>query len=834
MEADFQRLSLAEVEKLEASAQFPKRPQPGTAGKGIKLVANYLEVTGLPVGEIVQYDVAVNPDVPRALKRRIFDVVESTYRSSAFGGKLVAYDGMANLFSYGQLPKSQYSLEVELEGRAGKEPRKFVMTLRQVSAVNLAVLQQFLQGKLDYTPYEVINALEIILRNPLVSKGIVVGRSVYSAQGPNKPKMISGGLEVWGGFFHSLRAATGKLLLNVDTSNTAFYAPGPVLDAVRDVIQNATVPSTLSPQHRNALERLMRGVRVEVTHRGAGFFKKFKVLGLGRSAEEITFQDQDGRQSNVADYFAAKYNKALEFPKLPCLVVGTNENQTYLPLEVCKIPDGQRYPRKLNEAQTADMIKIANVKPEERLRNIRAGIPLIQENSAYYENFKLGFGKELMNVQARVLSPPVIHYGKSSREPTIQPAQGTWNMRDKKVETGATVKSWSVLVVSNRSNPNEIQAFVQELVRTCGDTGMNFEARTPPIITASQDLEGSVRKAAAAAQETFRAPPQFILVVLMSTDSMVYGDIKRVGDTELGIPTQCMQSKHTRNPNKQYCANLCLKINLKLGGTNLHLSNQLKLVNDQPTILFGADVTHPGIGESDKPSIAAVVASMDRNLSRYAASVRVQGSRKEVIEDLKSMVKEHLMNFRTATNYIPARIIFFRDGVGEGQFAQVAATEVKAIKDACHELSPSYNPALVFVLVQKRHHTRFFCAEGRDADRSGNIPAGTVVDSPNLLNPNLFEFFLCSHAGLQGTSRPTRYVVVHDDLKLSADDLQVFTHGMCHTFARCTRSVSIATPAYYAHLVAFRARFHFAPGAAQGPSSFKQVTTQLAKGMYFI
>lgn len=30
----------------------------------------------------------------------------------------------------------------------------------------------------------------------------------------------------------------------------------------------------------------------------------------------------------------------------------------------------------------------------------------------------------------------------------------------------------------------------------------------------------------------------------------------------------------------------------------------------------------------------------------------------------------------------------------------------------------------------------------------------------------------------------------------------------CHTYARCTRSVSIPAPAYYAHLVAFRARYH--------------------------
>ncbi|TSK31473.1 Protein argonaute-2 [Bagarius yarrelli] len=39
-------------------------------------------------------------------------------------------------------------------------------------------------------------------------------------------------------------------------------------------------------------------------------------------------------------------------------------------------------------------------------------------------------------------------------------------------------------------------------------------------------------------------------------------------------------------------------------------------------------------------------------------------------------------------------------------------------------------------------------------------------------------------------------------------ELQVLTYQLCHTYVRCTRSVSIPAPAYYAHLVAFRARYH--------------------------
>ena len=60
----------------------------------------------------------------------------------------------------------------------------------------------------------------------------------------------------------------------------------------------------------------------------------------------------------------------------------------------------------------------------------------------------------------------------------------------------------------------------------------------------------------------------------------------------------------------------------------------------------------------------------------------------------------------------------------------------------------------------------------------------------------------------QGTSRPAHYQVLWDDSNFTPDELQQLTYVLCHTYARCTRSVSIPAPAYYAHHVAFRARAH--------------------------
>jgi len=71
-----------------------------------------------------------------------------------------------------------------------------------------------------------------------------------------------------------------------------------------------------------------------------------------------------------------------------------------------------------------------------------------------------------------------------------------------------------------------------------------------------------------------------------------------------------------------------------------------------------------------------------------------------------------------------------------------------------------------------------------------------------------FDFYLCSHPGLQGTSKPTHYHVLFDENNFLPDSLQEFTYRLCYLYCRATRSVSVCPPAYYAHLVAARARFH--------------------------
>lgn len=111
---------------------------------------------------------------------------------------------------------------------------------------------------------------------------------------------------------------------------------------------------------------------------------------------------------------------------------------------------------------------------------------------------------------------------------------------------------------------------------------------------------------------------------------------------------------------------------------------------------------------------------------------------------------------------------------------------------------------VTYIVCAKNHRLRLSPGNGH-GDRSGNAPAGTVVDN-HIGDPFLFDFFSQTQAGLQGTSRPTRYVVLKDEANFSADDLQALIQTISSGFQRATRSVGLATPAYYADIVASRAK----------------------------
>ncbi|XP_022116643.1 protein argonaute-2 isoform X4 [Pieris rapae] len=795
----------------------PRRPNLGHEGRPIMLRANHFQIS-MPRGFVHHYDVNIQPDkCPRKVNRDIVDTMVHCY-NKIFGTLKPVFDGRNNLYTRDPLPigNDRVELEVILPGE-GKD-RVFRVTIKWVAQVSLFALEEALEGRTRQIPYDAILALDVVMRHLPSMMYTPVGRSFFSSpEGYYHP--LGGGREVWFGFHQSVRPSQWKMMLNIDVSATAFYKAQPVIEFMCEVLDIRDVNDQRKPltdSQRVKFTKEIKGLKIEITHCGT-MKRKYRVCNVTRrpaQMQSFPLQLENGQtvECTVAKYFLDKYKMKLRYPHLPCLQVGQEHKHTYLPLEVCNIVPGQRCIKKLTDMQTSTMIKATARSAPDREREINNLVRRANFNTdLYVKEFGLTISNNMMEVRGRVLPSPKLQYGgrvSSLGGQQALPNQGVWDMRGKQFFMGVEIRVWAIACFAPQRTVREdaLKNFTQQLQRISNDAGMPIIGQ--PCFCKYATGPDQVEPMFKYLKSTF-VQLQLVVVVLPGK-TPVYAEVKRVGDTVLGMATQCVQAKNVNKTSPQTLSNLCLKINVKLGGINSILVPSIRpKVFNEPVIFLGVDVTHPPAGDNKKPSIAAVVGSMDAHPSRYAATVRVQQHRQEIVHELSSMVQELLLMFYKSTGgFKPHRIIMYRDGISEGQFIHVLQHELTAVREACIKLEAEYKPGITFIVVQKRHHTRLFCADKREqSGKSGNIPAGTTVDL-GITHPTEFDFYLCSHQGIQGTSRPSHYHVLWDDNHFGSDELQCLTYQLCHTYVRCTRSVSIPAPAYYAHLVAFRARYH--------------------------
>lgn len=526
-------------------------------------------------------------------------------------------------------------------------------------------------------------------------------------------------------------------------------------------------------------------------------------------------------------YFKDKYNFVVRQPHLQCVIL---ESKAFVPMEVCTVLPGTPIPpQRLLPAQTQDIIREAAQRPGDRFRRIsEIRRSLAYETSDRIKSWGVDISQQPVAVQGRVLQPPDIKYGGGGRP--VQARNGSWNLAGQKFcQSGRELSTWAVVNFSNVAE-QVIQAFVSQQVMALRQLGVRVVNDRPVIRTGVRDLgriQSTMNEAGRAAYNQAKAkggqpkPPQLFLCIMDMQDQEFYEEIKRVAALHLAspVPSQVVNTKKALNERgqAQYCANVSMKINIKLGGTNQIIEGERDLPKiGKNTMLIGADVTHGAPGTT-MPSVAGSVATMDGNRARYSSQVRCQvnerGSAQEILVDAAGMFEGHLQSWAEANNKsLPANVIVFRDGISEGQYSHAVDAEIASFKAAADKTSralgkPAYVPKLTYIVCGKRHHIRFQAANPNDIanDRSGNLPAGTVVDT-NVVHPFGFDLYLQAHSGLVGTARPAHYVVLHDDNAFKSDELQRVFNSLSYSYSRATRSVSLAPPAMYAHFLCEKAR----------------------------
>ncbi|KZV40466.1 Argonaute 4-like protein [Dorcoceras hygrometricum] len=801
----------------------------GSRGNKVPVLTNHFQVkVNSSDGYFFHYSVALfyeddRPVDGKGMGRKVLDRVQETY-SSELAGKQFAYDGEKTLFTVGPLPRNKLEFTVVLEDatsnrnngnaspgrhdspnesdrkrmRRPYRSKTIKVEISFAAKIPIQAIANALRGQESENSQEALRVLDIILRQHAAKQGCLLVRQSFFHNDTNNFTNVGGGVLGCRGFHSSFRPTQSGLSLNIDVSTTMIVQPGPVVDFL---IANQNVKDPFAIDWAKA-KRVLKNLRIRTDPTN----QEFKITGLSeKPCKHQTYSSpfssfsfptllfalkQKGKYGDgesetievtVYDYFVNNRNIELRYSAdLPCINVGKPKRPTFFPVELCYLLSLQRYTKALSTFQRASLVEKSRQKPQERMSVLRNALkinnydaePMLRScGVSIYSNFT--------QVDGRVLPTPKLKVGNGE---DLYARNGRWNFNNKKLVEASKIEQWAVVNFSARC---DVRALVRDLMKVGEMKGISVEPpfdvfeenpqfrRAPPHVRVEKMFEEI--------QGKLPGPPKFLLCLLPERKNCdIYGPWKRKNLSDFGVPTQCLSPTRI---NDQYLTNVILKINAKLGGLNSMLAGEqsftIPLVSKVPTLILGMDVSHGSPGQSDVPSIAAVVSSRQWPLiSRYRACVRTQSPRLEMIDSLfkpvsdsvdDGIIRELLLDFYTSSGKRkPDQIIIFRDGVSESQFNQVLNVELNQI------------------------------IEPNSPD---NVQPGTVIDN-KICHPRNYDFYLCAQAGMIGTTRPTHYHVLLDEVGFSPDDLQELVHSLSYVYQRSTTAISVVAPICYAHLAA--------------------------------
>lgn len=178
----------------------------------------------------------------------------------------IASDFRSTLISTVKLTEGKFDVRYkeDLEDDYPENARVHVVTVQYTGEVNPADLVNYLTStnasSMLESKEEIIAALNMILgQHPKTDDGVVsigANRHYSLRQDTMESFNLGGGLSALRGFFISVRAATARVLLNVQVKYIACYNQGPLVHVIGDFRTKNTY----------RLEKLLKGLRVRITH----------------------------------------------------------------------------------------------------------------------------------------------------------------------------------------------------------------------------------------------------------------------------------------------------------------------------------------------------------------------------------------------------------------------------------------------------------------------------------------------------------------------------------------------------------------------------------------
>ncbi|RZF43381.1 hypothetical protein LSTR_LSTR001642 [Laodelphax striatellus] len=587
-------------------------------------------------------------------------------------------------------------------------------------------------------------------------------------------------LEVWPGFVTAVENHEGGLLICCDVSSRVLRKV-----TAYQIIQDIAHGRDAGNYKELALAAIV-GNSVMTDYNK----KLYRVDDIDFDMTPKTTFKKNGEDISFMDYYKNAYGIEIKDPHQPMLIHREKASKQSPgqaqeePKLIALIPELSNMTG-LTDAMRSDfhimkrLNMVTSLPPNLRQAKLKKFIHIVTETPetcGLLRNWGLKLEAHSIELTGRVLDPEKIIFG--DRKITRGSDIADWKREagDFQMLSAVDLKKW--VVVYSRKDQQIADTFIATMKKVAQRVGMMVA--TPNCHVLNSDKPSDY---VSALRSTIKPDIQIVVVMFQSRREDRYAAVKQVCLVENPIPSQVLiASKLKGNKVTAITQKIALQMNCKLGGTLWGVK-----IPFADTMICGLDSYHDPSRRGC--SWVGFIASVNKEVTRWYSQVLQQAPGQELVDVLQPALSTALNAFHTENGKYPLKIIFYRDGVGDGQLKLVREHEVPQLLAVLKNVHSNYEPKIAYVIVQKRINTRLFTMRREEE----NPLPGTVMDH-TITRRHYYDFFIVSQHVTQGTVAPTHYLVIFDTTNWKPDYLQILTYKMCHLYYNWPGTVRVPAP----------------------------------------
>ncbi|XP_075980297.1 argonaute 3 isoform X2 [Anticarsia gemmatalis] len=689
---------------------------------------------------------------------------------------------------------SQYFKEKTFDGTTLYVPRKL-----PDEALNLISTNPFDNSKVAITILfrrtrrlsEMIHIYNVIFK--CIMKDLQLVRFNREHFNPNAAIQIpQHKLEVWPGYVTAVDEYEGGLMLTLDSTHRVLRTQS-VLSFIKDTVQAE------GANWKRILSERLVGCSVMTSYNK----KLFRIDSIDDNmTPKSTFEKLDKGvpvKISFIEYYKKNYGIQIKDWDQPLLISRSTKRQagteTMTDFMICLVPElcqltGLTDDQRSNFKLMKDVATYTKITPNQRHLAFKKYIQAVMSNESAKNRLKgwgLSIAPDTVELTARTLPPEPLYFGNNVK--VNGKANAEWNNEATRncVMQAVDITKW---VLFHTDRDRQVATDFQETLKRCCNP-MGIMVSRPDVIRLPNDRTDTY---VTFLKKSITSDLQLVVIICPSSRDDRYGAIKKICCSDHPVASQVINARTLMKHDKlrSVTQKILLQMNCKLGGTLWNINIPCKNV-----MVVGIDAHHDA--SRKRQSVCGFVASYNQTMTHWFSRAVLQDRGQEISEKLKNCFVEAVEHYFQCNAMLPEKIIIYRDGVGDGQFATIRDYELPQIQMSLQVLGSSYHPKITYIVVQKRINTRIFMKTNSGLE---NPHAGTVLDN-TITRRDWYDFLIASQRVTQGTVTPTHYVVVYDDSGMPPDHCQRLTYKLCHLYYNWPGTVRVPAPCQYAHKLAY-------------------------------